>query len=217
MNDSEIVKTIKRYNERYAKFGYSEKALGWSRNNNDIRFKALVAEWHCELDNSTVCDFGCGFGDFYNYLAQIGVKNFKYWGIDINETLITRGEELFPEASFWVGNILRNKFNQEVDFTFSSGVFNHKLESGGEYNFIEECLSKINAFSKKGFAINFLSNKVDYFTEHNFNSNPGTILDICYKFSPHIILRNDYMPYEFTVYVRKDKPIDANKIIFLNE
>lgn len=217
MKESEIKNIIRRYNERYNKFGYSEESLGWSRNKNDIRFDALIRFWKDELNNSSICDFGCGFGDFFKHLEQRGVSGFKYYGIDINDTLLLKGKELYPAAEFWLGNILDKSFPVKVDFTFSSGVFNHKLESTDEYENIEASIMEISKFTNKGFAINFLSDKVDYFTESNFNSNPGKIIEICYKISNNVILCNDYMPFEFTVYVRKDIGIDSDKLIYSYE
>ena len=215
MEEDDKFQTLKRYNDRLEQFGYSEEALGWSRNKNDVRFAALIAECHTELDNKSIGDFGCGFGDFYHYLKAIkGIQNFSYKGIDINENLINTGRKQYPEADFWVGDIVKDNFTQQFDFIFSSGVFNHKLLKRNEYEFIEETLVKINELSKKGFAVNFLSDKVDFELEHTFHSNPGKILEIAYKFSKNVVLRNDYMPFEFTVYVRKDVEVDSDKIVF---
>jgi len=213
LKEEDKLETLKRYNDRLSQFGYSEEALGWSRNKNDLRFKALLYEWVDELDNSTVGDFGCGFGDLYGFLQKEG-KKVKYTGIDINSNLIQVGQELYPDAQFWVGDIVKDNYREKFDFIFSSGVFNHKLKHDDEYQFILESLEKINELSIKGFAVNFLSDKVDYQLEHTFHSNPGKILDIVYQFSNHIVLRNDYMPFEFTVYVRKDAEMDTDKIIF---
>lgn len=215
MEEEDKIQTLKRYNDRLEKFGYSEEALGWSRNKNDIRFEALIKEWVQELENSSIADFGCGFGDLFYYLSNIKkIKNFSYMGIDINENLIKTGKIHFPKADFWVGDIVKDDFNQKFDFIFSSGVFNHKLIKNNEYEFIEETLTKINELSTKGFAINFLSDKVDFELEHTFHSNPGKILEMAFKYSNNVVLRNDYMPYEFTIYVRKDIAIDDVKIIF---
>lgn len=217
MKEKDKWDTIKRYNERLQKFGYSEKTLGWSRNKNDIRFEALVKEWLPELEASNIADFGCGFGDLYGFLKRNKqLHDFKYTGIDINEKLIEKGRALYPEAFFWVGDIVKGNLQTKFDFIFSSGVFNHKLKHDSEYHFIEENLTMLNSLSIKGFAVNFLSDKVDYQLEHTFHSNPGRILDIVYNFSRNVILRNDYMPFEFTVYVRKDINTDSEKVVFEN-
>ncbi len=216
MEELDKQETIQRYNERLKEFGYSEMALGWSRMKNDIRFEALICEWYAELEGSTIADFGCGFGDFYGFLINNKkLQNIRYTGIDINENLIRMGKSVYPESDFYCGDIIKDNYDQHFDFIFSSGVFNHKLQHQHEYHFIEETLSKLNSLTSKGFAVNFLSDKVDYPLAHTFHSNPGKILDICYKFSNNIVLRNDHMPYEFTVYMRKDKEVDREKVVYI--
>lgn len=215
MNAQDRLAAEKRYSDRLLKFGYSEEALGWSKNKNDLRFAALLAEWNQELTGSSVCDFGCGFGDLYGYIkSNFDPEPFQYCGIEINEKLVEVGKELYPNAEFWVGDIVNEPFDRTFDFAFSSGVFNHKLSFQDEYEFITECMNKLNQISTKGYAVNFLSDKVDYQLEHTFHSNPGKILEIAFKHSRHVVLRNDYMPFEFTVYVRKDIKVDPVKVCF---
>lgn len=216
MNNSDLQKTIERYNKRLDELGYSEEALGWTRRNATTRFEYLIIEWEKELNNATVCDFGCGFGDLLTYMKGKGLSDVKYTGIDINQRLTEIGKEQHPDADFWVGDILTDEFDRQFDFSFSSGVFNHKLEGIDEYEFIKRSLDKLNEISTKGFAVNFLSDKVEYNTDHNFNSSPARILDMCYAYSNNVVLRNDYMPFEFTVYVRKDRSIDRDKLIYIN-
>lgn len=216
MNEKDRENTVKRYSERFAKHGYSEEALGWSRNKNEVRFEALISEWKSELQGASIADFGCGFGDLFGYVKNnLGITNIDYTGIDINPDLIAEGKARYPEAKFWVGDINETLPNTKFDFIFSSGVFNHKLEFVDEYDFIKDCIKQLDTMSTKGFAVNFLSDKVEYKLEHTFHSNPGKILDIFYQYSNHIVLKNDYMPFEFTVFLRKDKAIDSQKIIYI--
>lgn len=67
---------------------------------------------------------------------------------------------------------------------------------------------------KKGLALNFLSDKVEYQTEHNHNSNPGQLLEFAFELSNHVVLRNNYMPFEFTLTIRKDAQIDRERLVF---
>jgi 2-polyprenyl-3-methyl-5-hydroxy-6-metoxy-1,4-benzoquinol methylase len=208
--------TIARYNERLAQFGFSEKTLGWSRGKSHVRFQALTSLWEQELNQAKIADFGCGFGDLFGFLKNTaGILNFEYTGIDINEKLIEMGQIQYPEANYWIGDILNETPPRQFDFIFSSGVFNHKFSSGGEYEFIEKCVNRLYQLCNRGIAIDFLSDKVEYQLEHTFHSSPSKILEICYGITNNVVLRNDFMPYEFTVYLRKDKHIDPEKIIYI--
>ena len=65
-----------------------------------------------------------------------------------------------------------------------------------------------------GFAVNFLSDKVDYRLPHANHTDPAWVLALCYTFSNNIVLRNDYMPFEFTVFVDCDEPFDKKHAVY---
>jgi hypothetical protein len=62
--------------------------------------------------------------------------------------------------------------------------------------------------------VNFLSNKVDYTSDGMYYSDPTWIMDLAYRYSNNIVLRNDYMPFEFTVFVNKFSTIDEKYTIY---
>lgn len=214
MNKKDKKSTIDRYNARIDNLGFTDKALGWTRENNHVRFKALMSLWTEDLNGSSIFDFGCGLGDFCGYLKKEIYTPFKYHGLDINPTLVKEAQDRHPDYSFSTGDLFDYNVEDQFDFSFSSGVFNHKLNHTEEYDFIFSCIQKLFHMSSKGVAINFLSDKVDYFTEHNFNSDPSKILNFAYRLTNNVSLLNNYMPFEFTVFLRKDKIIDKNLLIF---
>ena len=75
-------------------------------------------------------------------------------------------------------------------------------------------MEKFNAASIYGFAMNFLSTNVDYKEKNLFYSNPSKILKIGLRYSNNILLRHDYMPFEFTLVVFKNKKINSELNIF---
>ena len=76
MAKDEIVKDF--FNKLVEKHGYSPKSLAYSgEKSQKIKFN-IVTEVGIE-DNCSVLDVGCGFGDYFNYLKQRGIKNIKYW------------------------------------------------------------------------------------------------------------------------------------------
>ena len=86
----------------------------------------------------------------------------------------------------------------------SSGIFNHRLEHTDSYSYIEAVLAKAFAMCREGLAFDFLSDKVDFRHEHTFHSSPERILGMAYALSRNVLLRNDYMPFEFSLFVFKD-------------
>ena len=67
---------------------------------------------------------------------------------------------------------------------------------------------------KIGLAVNFITDKVDYKHDHNFNSSPEKILSIAYNLSKRIVLRNDTFPFEFSIIIYKDDTFRKEKTLF---
>jgi SAM-dependent methyltransferase len=209
MKNNEVKATLERYNQRLRKYGSHPNTLGWTKGKHTVRFQVFMEKWN--LDNSSILDFGCGFGDFYGYLKKNNL-NIDYLGVDINENLINLGMQKYPQAKFLCANLLENDVIEMYDFCFSSGVHNFLLENNIE--FIRKTFELLNKHSRVGFALNFLSNRVDYTDENIYYSSPTEILAIAYEFSNRVMLRNDYMPFEFTVYVDTRKDFDKKHVVY---
>ncbi len=218
MNKEEIQKTIDRYNQRLKEHGISEKALGWGdKGRSRLRFEILCSVW--DFQDKVILDYGCGFGDLYQYIKETHAGNFKYIGIDLNENIIEIAKSRqYENAEFYVvseqPHLLLDKLNTKIDYILSSGIFNYKLANNSE--FIKNTFTLFNKYSAKGFASNFLSDKVDFKSESNHHSNPAEIVDLCYQYSNNIVLKNNYMPYEFTVFVSKGEPINKDFNVYEN-
>lgn len=196
-------KVKKSYQNLFHEHGYSPKTLGWDKGKQYLRFRELTNLWN--LENKSILDVGCGFGDFINYLEFEGIKSFKYEGIDIVDEFIEIGKKNHQHENikFRVGNLLSMEFHEIFDFGIASGTFNSKIDGINGYDYIESNLRKMFKNCKIGIAANFLTDRVDYKYDHNFNSSAEKILSIAYGLSRRIILRNEYFPYEFSIIIYK--------------
>ena len=86
----------------------------------------------------------------------------------------------------------------------------HNYRFKDNWNYIQKTFDLFDKHSKCGFAANFLSDKVDFKEDDIYYSNPGQILELCYRYSKRIILRNDYMPFEFTAFISKKDGFDKS-------
>lgn len=204
---------IKLYNDRYDNYGYSPKTLGWKKGKQNIRFEILTSLYN--FDNKSVIDIGCGFGDL-NISLREKTLNYKYTGIDLTESLIEKAKEIYGEGNvdFQVGDFLEMEFEEKFDYAIVSGMFNYKLQETDNYTYVERVMEKALELSKDGIAFDFLSDKVDYKNEIGFYYSPEKILSIAYKFSKNIVLRSDYMPFEFSVFVFKDDSFSKEDVVF---
>lgn len=100
MENKDLQQTIQRYNQRLDALGPTDKALGWTRENNHIRLKALVADFWDEIPQSSLLDAGCGFGDLLGVLQKENHPPKSYLGYDINPRLIEEAKKGILKAIF---------------------------------------------------------------------------------------------------------------------
>jgi SAM-dependent methyltransferase len=212
--ESDKQETIERYSSRYQKFGYSPKTLGWDKGKQSIRFEVLTSQY--DFTGKSVLDIGCGFGDINKILYEKYANKYSYLGIDLVPDLIKEAQRHYSEKNinFKTGDFLAVKLEDEFDFVVASGIFNHRLNDANNYDLIEATIAKALSMSNDGLAFDFLSDKVDYQLEHTFHSSPEKILSIAYKYSRNVVLRNDYMPFEFSLFIFKDDSFPIEDTIF---
>lgn len=214
LSDKDRDKIIKRYTGRFLEYGYSPKTLGWDKGKQDIRFNILTSQY--DFNNKSVLDIGCGFGDLNKTLKYKAGNNYKYLGLDIVPVLIKKAKKLYQNSKidFQCCDFLSTELTNQYDYIIASGIFNFKIEAENNYSFIENIISKSFHLCRDGLAFDFLSDKVDYKHDHTFHSSPEQILGIAYKYSRNVIIRNDYMPFEFSLFIFKNESFDTSDTVF---
>lgn len=204
---------VTRYESRYREYGYTPRTLDWDKGKQQLRFSVLTSQYDCR--GKTILDIGCGFGDLNVTLNQATAGNYQYLGIDVTPSLLSEATVRYgsPTIQFKCGDFLALNI-PEADYAIASGTFNLKLTDGNNLDFIEAVFQKTFDICRDGFAFDFLSDKVDFRKENTFHSSPEQILALAYRFSRRVILRNDYMPFEFSVFVFKDDSFDPKRTIF---
>jgi SAM-dependent methyltransferase len=209
MNDAEIQAVLARYSERLRALGPVPEALGWTKGRHVLRYHVLLEPWH--LSTERVLDFGCGFGDMYAYCRE-HLPDVAYEGFDLNPALVDIGRARYPAAKLSAGDALRGDLSGQWDVIVASGVFNLQLSDNWE--FIQAAFDWFARHARRGFAANFLSDRVDYRLDHTYHADPCKILELAYRYSNRVMLRNDYMPFEFTVYVDRRDAFDREHVVF---
>ncbi|MBQ9417290.1 MAG: class I SAM-dependent methyltransferase [Bacteroidales bacterium] len=214
---------IERYTGRYRTYGHSPKTLGWDKGKQPLRFSILSDIIEPSPDRFSLLDIGCGFGDLYTYLCdKYPSRHIAYQGIDLVPVLVEEGKSTpththyqnNSDLQFICADFLQWKVPHAYDYCFGSGIFNFKLAQGDNYQYIESIINKAFACCNVGVAFDFLSDKVDYQYEDTFHSAPEKILAMAYKLSRNVVLRNDYMPFEFAVQIFKDESFLKEDTIF---
>lgn len=215
-------KLIDYYKNLYAKYGYNESSLGWTKHKQYLRFKQLFRFFQLK-EGDSILDVGCGFGDMRAYLHDAYQFPVSYMGIDAVEGFIERAIEQnkkYDDAKFFCGDFLQadKRFeDMKVDYIVASGIFGYKIYNDTErmYQYIENMIKKALKMAHGGVALNFLSNKVDYHTgKMDFHASPEKVLKICYSYTRNIVLDNSVMPFEYAVTLFPNQEFSKSTTIF---
>jgi SAM-dependent methyltransferase len=205
--DGLIQRVEEYYTKTATKFGATPKGVDWNgEESQNLRFDVLTQITNLHDSFFSINDLGCGYGSFLEYCES---KNydFDYLGIDVSEKMI----ELAESKNF---DSKRYKFlygsepNRIADYTFSSGIFNVKLDIDEEdwLEYILESITLMNNYSVHGFAFNCLSSIVEsqHRRDYLYYSDAKFVKEFCLEnISNDVSVMTNYGLYEFTVHVRK--------------
>ena len=195
-------KLIDFYNQNVKKHKDGIKSVAWgSKESQQKRFEILSQI--ANLEGQSVLDVGCGLGDFYGWLRNI-YSDIGYTGIDITPSMIEIALKSFPGTKFKVQNILElKKVRPTYDYVFASGIFNRRIRR--HKDFVMETVERMFALSNRGIAFNIMSTKADFMEKNEHYADPCKMLNFCMNLSRRFVLRHDYMPHDFTIYVYKEQ------------
>jgi len=210
MTPDDIALIVKTYSDRLGKYGDSPRTLGWDKDRVRLRLEVLCSRW--DLRGASVLDFGCGFGDLWGLLTVKAVAGVRYIGVDINPALLEVARRRYPRGEFRTLNLLEKSLGERVDYVFASGVFNDRI--GDNRAFTARSFEVFNELARRGFAANFLSGMAQVQYPHAHYTEPAEALNLCYRYSKNVVLRNDYMPFEFAVFVDTSARFDPDLAVY---
>lgn len=196
---------LQHYTELYKKFGKHPASIGWPKGRQKLRFK-IMSEIG-ELKNTKILDVGCGFGDFFSYLKSKR-KNVNYTGTDINPIFIEIAKSSHPDVIFYCRDIEKKRFQKKFDWVFAIGTTNR----AADYNYVESLLREMFRLCRKGVAMDFMSTYVDFKRRGSTHFAPEKIFVIGKKLSRRVVIRHDYLPFEFCVYLYKNNKLTKNHV-----
>lgn len=190
------------FDSRLRRHGDSPAALDWSAEGQRQRFVVLAEPF--DLRGLEVLDVGCGLGHLYDFLRARS-REFKYVGVDLSPRMVARARELHRGVEFQVVDALTDPLPREADLVLASGVLN--LEDGGNEASMRKLLRSCYAACRKAAAVNMLSAWADWFERGRHYYDPPRMLRAARRITRRAVLRHDYMPHDFTLYLyRESKP-----------
>ena len=189
------------FNKLAEKHGYSSKSLAYgSDKSQEIKFD-IVTEVGIE-DGCSILDVGCGFGDYFDYLKQKGIKNVKYCGIDFSNKIVDLAKEKNASVNIIQGDFLDLPIDEKFDYVISLGL--NCVKTGHNWETLTQVLNKMWKLSKKGNAYNATSTFGKISSREIYFISPVKVIDyIMNHLTYKVVLRHDYMQHDFTIYAYK--------------
>lgn len=182
------------YFESARAYPFDHRGVKWvSAESQRIRFEVLcqIAE---DFFKSSLLDVGCGLGHLIDYL-QSNQFSGVYKGIDTVAQMIFQAKKRYPLFDFET-NDLDAMQSVAYDYVIASGIFTFV-----SWPAMQSTIEKLFLCSRKGVGFNSLSAFSVEKEEGIFYPEPKSVFEFCKKFTPNVILRQDYMPYDFTIYL----------------
>ena len=193
---------VKRYSDRYNKLGYDVKTLGWGSKAQQYHRFENVLNSGLDLENKSILDIGCGFGDFFTFLKNKNINFSHYNGADINSDLINEAKNVHKhnkDCHFSVYDIVNDSgiISNCVDIAYLIGVLNLNLKN--EVNNYDYSFKVIkNAFNlvNESLVVNLLDD----------NLTPG------YSKEDFVFYHNDIKMVDFAMTIAKRVDITYSQI-----
>jgi SAM-dependent methyltransferase len=192
---------ISVFDKKLMAHGDKPDAVGWTQKGQERRFECLldVAD---NISGKKILDYGCGKGDFYQFLLDRGIP-VRYTGYDINQNLISLAAAKHRECSFSVFDMQADSLGEDFDYIFLCGVFNLNVQ--GLEETIYAVLRKLFKHCRIALAFNALSVHTPKKSVELHYLSPESIMEFAIRnLSPHVSLIHDRVPYDFTMFVRKE-------------
>jgi SAM-dependent methyltransferase len=210
------IETQQRYRDRWQKYGYDSRSLGWSKDCQWVRFEAAFQGLR-EEDCASVIDFGCGFGDLLGYLRAKGWQGY-YQGVDIVEALITEATRQYvsdERASFVCRDFDGFLPSAKATMAVGLGIFNHRLNQDN-LEFIRETISCMWEATTNVVVCDFLSTSSEPNQRRDdlFYADPRQLFELATAYTRRTFLYHAYMPFEFQITMWHDDSFSISAPVF---
>jgi len=203
LNDTEKYKIIERYTERFKKYGIDFRTLNPGSEEKQ-RIQHSIHSSIGELNNRTILDIGCGLASYYEFLLSKGFK-VNYIGYDIVEPFIECNRERFPEAHFETRDIFREGIVHSADYVCMCQVFNNKYDAIDNEEVVKKAIALAFDAARIGISIDMLTKYVNYEVEGLYYFLPENLFSYAKSLTRFVMLRHDYLPFDFTLFLYKDR------------
>ena len=171
------------YTNRLMKYGKSPQGLFWKNSFTQIhRFELIISalyKYH-NLKQFTICDIGCGYGKFLEFLRnKLNKSTFQYQGCDLNNILIDHCTKNYSNKNCQFYK--KSSPKGIVDFSVMSGTFNLSVTKDIKIweKYILKNLTNIWKQTNKIMAFNLLHQSEKKIQQGLYYTNKNWIKNMC--------------------------------------
>ena len=176
------------------------EALGWKDPSSQrVRFEILSKI--ADLNDRLILDVGCGHGDLRAHLGK-KYPRVRYLGLDHSEAFLDVASERYgdwPNTKFYLGDFSTAPL-PAADYLLASGALAYRTR---EPEFVFQMIAKLFAAARLGLSFNLLR-QVENPGGILAAYEPGIILEHCRRLTPNVVVREDYLEDDFTVFMYRE-------------
>lgn len=194
-------KIIKFYKDLWIRNGdYNPKSLSRiSKETQEKRFESLRRLW--SFTDKSVLDLWCGFGDFCWFLEQ-RYQNVRYTGIDIVEPFIVAAQKKYPRWTFYIQDMFTFVPEKNYDYIVANWAFSANIKDNRLYL---DLIKTMFCYASIWFWRTMLKAWKHPNDEIFLSWNVNQIREFCLSLTPYVVIYEDYLPYDFTVFLYHKK------------
>ncbi len=206
MNDRPYLSIVRHYEDCLARHGDTAAGVDWPNERDaQTRYRVMLELIRERGAAVRLLDFGCGAAHLYGYMLEHGWNDVVYNGLDVSEKFVALARQKYPERHFQCADILDTTAElPDYDYVVMNGVFTEKRDLSHEamFTYLQQVIARVFAKAGRGIAFNVMSKAVDWERDDLFHLSIDALMDFLTKrISRHVVIRNDYGLYEYTVYV----------------
>ena len=110
MNKFQNNKNTLFYEKSVRRYGVSAKGVQWNSKYTQYKRFEILTSFIQNIENHSLIDAGCGFGEYYNYLIKNNKSPKSYIGIDCEKMMIDLASKRFSNIDFKIQNIIKDEF-----------------------------------------------------------------------------------------------------------
>ena len=195
------------YTNRLMKYGNSPQGLFWKNSFTQLhRFELIITALnkYSNLKKFTICDIGCGYGKFFEFLKnKLKKSTFHYQGCDLNKKLIDycTNKYFYKNCKFYKKSLPKGV----VDFSVMSGTFNLSVTNDIKIweKYILKNLNSVWEQTNKIMAFNLLNQNERKIKQGLYYTNKNWIKDICEQnFGKTEIIFSSILPDDILIIVK---------------